>query len=124
MPDSLFSSKTINYDVSYFKGNVTCVFFHCYKYITIIHITVTSVYLSKLKKFLHYRKAIFFLRMLLPFIDQFLGITAYRGVARIFQSGGSHCVTPTLLTRLSCRHPCCVLLKVAFFFFFFFFFFG
>ena len=29
--------------------------------------------------------------------------------------GGSHCVTPNLLTRLSCRHPRCVLLKVTFF---------
>ena len=37
-------------------------------------------------------------------------------VATIFQ-GGSHCVTPRLLTRSSCRHPdpCFVLLKVTFF---------
>ena len=29
--------------------------------------------------------------------------------------GESHCVTPGVLTRLSCRHPHCVLLKVHFF---------
>ena len=38
-----------------------------------------------------------------------------QGVARIFQRGGSHCVTPMVLTRLSCRHTRCVLLKVTFF---------
>ena len=37
----------------------------------------------------------------------------FRGIARIFK--GSHWVTPRVLTRLSCRHPRCVLLKVAFF---------
>ena len=39
-----------------------------------------------------------------------------QGVARIFQKrggGGSHCVTPRVLTRLSCRHLRCVLLKVS-----------
>ena len=38
-----------------------------------------------------------------------------RGIARIFRrgrGGASHSVTPRVLTRLACRHLCCVLLKV------------
>ena len=44
-------------------------------------------------------------------------VTKIRGVARIFQRGEglSQCVSSRVLTRLSCRHPRCVLQKVTFF---------
>ena len=54
-----------------------------------------------------------------PPLDLLLKFITNRGWARIFKrGGGSHCVTPKVFTRLACRHPGRVLLKVMFFFFF------